>query len=352
MKKKWISLLLILSMLLCGCTEMHPIADTAPALPSVSGEGLTVHFMDVGQADCALLECGGEYMLIDGGNRDDGQLVVSYLEQQGVEELSYVVCTHAHEDHVGGLPAVLAVYPTEAVYAPTRTYSSNIFDDFVYYTDQQGLEITIPGVSETFSLGEAEITVLGPVKSYAETNDTSIVLRVDYGSNSFLFTGDMEIAAENDMLDHWGDDSSIFHADVLKVGHHCSNTSTGYRFLYAVDPEYGIISCGRDNSYGHPHEEPLSRLKDAGVALFRTDELGHIVAFADGEEITFTWGNQSAQPEDVEPAKPPVFIGNKNSKTLHSEDCGSLPNPENRVTFDSYEDAVSQGYKPHSNCLG
>lgn len=352
MKKKLISLFLILSVLLCGCGQMHPIAETAGTLPNISGDGLTVHFIDVGQADCALLECGGEYMIIDGGNKEDGQLVVSYLEQQGVEELSYVVCTHAHEDHVGGLPSVLAVYPTEVVYAPTRTYSSNIFDDFVYYTDQQGLEITIPGVSETFALGEAQITVLGPVQSYAETNDTSIVLRVDYGESSFLFTGDMEVAAENDMLDHWGDNNSIFNVDVLKVGHHGSNTSTGYRFLYEVDPTYGIISCGKDNSYGHPHDEPMSRLKDAGVTLLRTDELGHIIATTDGTEITFTWGNQSAQPEDVEPAQPILFIGNKNSKKLHTGDCANLPKEENRVTFDSYQAGIDEGYTPCGSCLG
>ena len=353
MKKKFLSLFLLLALLLAGCSEPALPPETTAAVP-VSGDGLTVHFIDVGQADCALLECDGEYMIIDGGNKEDGQLVISYLEQQGVEELKTVVCTHAHEDHVGGLPSVLAVYPTGAVYAPTKTYSSNIFDDFVYYTDQQGLEIIIPGVGETFTLGGAEVMVLGPVKSYAETNDTSIVLRVDYGESSFLFTGDMEVAAENDMLDHWETNSGIFHVDVLKVGHHGSDTSTGYRFLYEVDPTYGVISVGEGNSYGHPHDEPMSRLKDAGVTVLRTDELGHIVAFTDGKEISFTWGNQSAQPEDVEPAETtqPTFIGNKNSKKLHGEDCGSLPKEENQVIFHSYQEAIDAGYTPCSSCLG
>ena len=310
-----------------------------------------VHFVDVGQADCILIECGSEFAIIDGGNKDDGQLVVSYLEQQGVQELSAVICTHAHEDHVGGLPSVLSVYPTAAVYAPTRTYSSNIFDDFLYYTDQQRLEVTIPAPGDTLTVGDAVLTVLGPVQSYAETNDTSIVVRLDYGDTSFLFTGDMEVAAENDMLDYWSGNSDIFHVDVLKVGHHGSNTSTGYRFLYEVDPTYGVIPVGKDNSYGHPHAEPLSRLRDAGVTLLRTDELGHILAVSDGKEITFTWGNQTAQPEAVEPAEPQVFIGNKNSKKLHSEDCGSLPGENNRVYFDSYQQAIAEGYEPHGTCL-
>lgn len=359
MKKKLLSLFLILSLLLCGCAEVQtpqtaiPAATTLPTAVS-SDEVLTVHYIDVGQADSILLECGGEYMIIDGGNREDGQLVVSYLEQQGVEELSAVVCTHSHEDHVGGLPSVLAVYPTAAVYAPTRTYSSKIFDDFVYYTDQQGLEITIPAPGDEWMLGEAQVTVLGPTQSYADPNDTSIVLRVDYGETSFLFTGDMETGAENDMMDYWSDNMDIFNVDVLKVGHHGSNTSTGYRFLYQVDPTYGVISVGEGNSYGHPHDEPMSRLKDAGVTLFRTDELGHVIATSDGTAITFTWNNQSAQPEDVEPAETTatVFIGNKNSKKLHSDDCANLPKEENQVIFDSYQDAIDQGYTPCGSCLG
>ena len=196
--KKLFSLLLALMLLLSGCSFANPSTTT---IAPTNADRLTVHFIDVGQADCALLECGGEYILIDGGNVEDSSLVVSYLEKQGVTQLSAVIASHAHEDHVGGLPGVLAVYETLAVYAPTRTYASGCFDDFVYYTDQQGLEITIPSPGNSFSFGSASVTVLGPVKSYAETNDTSIVLMVRFGSTKFLFTGDMEVAAENDILD-------------------------------------------------------------------------------------------------------------------------------------------------------
>ena len=350
MKKKLISLLLLLSLLLSGCAEVE-LPETTAAPAPVSGDGLTVHFIDVGQADCALLECGGEYMIIDGGNKEDGQLVVSYLEQQGVEELDVVVCTHAHEDHVGGLPSVLAVYPTAAVYAPTKTYSSNIFDDFVYYTDQQGLEITIPEPGDAFTLGTAQVTVLGPTQSYPDPNNTSIVLKVEYGESSFLFTGDMETTAENDMLDYW-DSRMDWNVDVLKVGHHGSNTSTGYRFLNEVNPTYGVISVGEGNSYGHPHEEPMSRLNQAGVTLFRTDELGNVIAYTDGTDITFTWNNQSSAPSNAEPAEPVVFIGNKNSLKVHSEDCANLPKEENRTYFDSYQEAMDAGYTPCGSCLG
>ena len=359
--KKLLALFLTLSLLLCGCSiEIVLAPDETAVSTAIRGDNtLAVHFIDVGQADCALIECGGAYVLIDGGNRDDGQKVISYLQSCGVEELEAVICTHAHEDHVGGLPAVLAVYPTKQVFAPTKTYSSNVFDDFLYYVDQQGLEVTIPEPGTRFSLyGDeqhwgAEVVFLGPVKSYAETNDTSLVTRIQFFNHTFLFTGDMEVAAENDMLDHWGD-ALEWNVDVLKVGHHGSSTSSGYRFVYETDPEYAIISCGKDNSYGHPHDEIVDRYKDAGVPMLRTDELGTILAVSDGHEITITWENQHAVPEDVEPAENSsvTYIGNKNSKTLHAPGCDSLPSEKNRIYFDSYKEAIEAGYKPCGGCLG
>ena len=353
--RKLISLFLILSALLCGCAEIPVQELPQPSLdPDSTGSSiLTVHYIDVGQADCALLESDGQYLLIDGGNKEDGQLVISYLEQQGVEELSAVVCTHAHEDHVGGLPSVLAVFPTASVYAPTKTYSSNVFDDFVYYTDQQGLEITIPAPGDEFTLSQAKITVLGPTQSYAETNDTSIVLMVEFGETRFLFTGDVETSAEGDMLDYW-EGRVDWNVDVLKVGHHGSDTSSSYRLVYETDPEYAIISVGAGNSYGHPCEEVVSRYNDAGIPMFRTDELGTILAVSDGQNVTITWENQNAQPADVQSAETTAvsYIGNKNSKKFHTSDCKSLPKEENQVVFESYEEAIEAGYTPCGSCLG
>ena len=349
-KKKiaaWLSsaaaLLAALAGLLLG-GELLPLEEEPVSQPM--GDLLTVHYIDVGQADCALLACGGEFMLIDGGNVDDGQLVVSYLEQQGVEELKAVICTHAHEDHVGGLAAVLAVYPTQAVYSPTTTYASKCFDDFMRYVDHQRLAVTLPVPGDGFDLGGARVTILGPVKDYPDTNNTSIVTRVDYGQTSFLFTGDMEQDAEIDLIESGAE----LKCDVLKVGHHGSNTSSGYRFLYETEPQYGVISVGTGNTYGHPHEEPLSRLNHAGVTLFRTDYLGTVVAVSDGAEITFTWDNQNAAPETAEYAG--SFIGHKNSCVFHAEDCQSLPSERNRVTFPSYREALEAGYTPCRSCLG
>ena len=346
--RKVLPWLLLLCLLLSSCSLLDPIA-TVPRndYPTTQADSLSVHYIDVGQADCALLECAGQYMIIDGGNVDDSDLVVTYLQDQGVEQLHTVVCTHAHEDHVGGLAAVLAVYPTEQILSPTRTYSSACFDDFLYYADQQDIAITIPDPGDSFYLGNAEVTVLGPVKSYADPNNTSIVVKVEFGDTSFLFTGDMEKDAETDMLNYGMDVS----ADVLKVGHHGSSTSTGYRFLYEVDPEYAVISVGTDNTYGHPHRETVAILADAGVPMLRTDELGTILAVTDGSEITFTWEKQSAQPGDIEPADA-TYIGNRNSKKFHLPTCNGLPAENNRVIFDSYSEAIDEGYTPCGNCLG
>ena len=352
MKNKLFSLILALSILLCGCAFVVEPLPTPGLDPDSTGDNmLTVHYIDVGQADCALIETEDKFVLIDGGNKEDGQLVISYLQQQGVEELEAVICTHAHEDHVGGLPSVLAVFPTKAGYAPTRTYSSNIFDDFVYYTDQQGLEITIPSPGDDFIVGQTRFTVVGPTQSYAETNDTSIIILLEHVENRFLFTGDMEVAAENDMLDYWGSRVD-WNVDVLKVGHHGSDTSSGYRFVYETDPEYAIISVGEGNSYGHPHESVISRYSDAGIPMFRTDKLGTILAVSDGYNITITWENQNVSPEDVEQGEAITYIGNRNSQKFHAPDCKNLPGEKNRVEFDSYEDAIAAGYTPCGSCLG
>lgn len=337
---------LLLALLLSGC-----VPETgAPAQP-VSGDGLTVHFIDVGQADCALLQCDGQNMLIDGGNAADSSLVVSYLQNQGVEYLDYVVCTHAHEDHVGGLSGPLNTCTAGQVFAPVTQYDSKAFSSFVKYTEQQGLEITVPQADSSFALGQAQVTVLGPRKAYEDTNNTSIVLRVEYGETSFLFTGDMESTAEKDLLEAGCD----LDATVLKVGHHGSSTSSSYVFLREVMPTYAVISVGTDNSYGHPHEEVMSRLYDAQVTVYRTDEQGTVVAFSDGETVSFTTEKNAApavgrDEAEAQEAEEQSYIGNQNSHVFHRESCTGLPAEHNQVFFDSREEAVAAGYTPCGRC--
>ena len=338
-----LTVILLLGLFLLLYLEEY--APTAPVVPEDSA-GLEVHYLDVGQADSILLRCDGANMLIDGGNVEDSDLVVAYLLDQGITTLDYVVNTHAHEDHVGGLPGVLAVFEAKRIWCPVKVYGSRCFDDFVRYADQQRQELVCPEPGSTWELGSAVVTVLGPVRQDYDTNSTSIVLRVDYGETSFLFTGDAETDAEQDILDAGYDVS----ATVLKVGHHGSDTSSGYRWLRAVDADYAVIPVGTGNTYGHPHDLILSRLRDAEMTVYRTDLQGHIVCYSDGKEVRFETGKQAAVTNPT--VQPQRVIGNKNSKVFHLDTCSGLPKEENKVEFDSCESAEKAGYKPCSRCLG
>ena len=334
-------------------------ADAAPGPAASAGQTLgenaplQVHFIDVGQALSVLVECDGQFMLYDGGNVDDGSLVVSYLQQQGVEELQYVFCSHAHEDHVGGLAAALAYFPAHHVYAPVTEADTKCFRDFVKYTQQQGLSVEVPAVGTVWQLGSATVTQLGPVAQYSDTNDTSLVLRLDYGSTSFLLTGDMEADAERDLVNT----GANLKADVLQVGHHGSSTSTSYIFLNSVLPEMGVISCGVNNKYGHPHEETLSILRDAGVDVYRTDLLGTITIGSDGQNYT-VGTEHTATDAQLNPTDPAAsgtaqqgYIGNVNSKKFHLPSCPNLPAEKNQILFSGYDEAVAAGYTPCGTCI-
>lgn len=271
----------------------EPPVTKPPVIDLPVKGSLSVHFIDVGQADCALLECNGEFAMIDGGNTEDTALVTDYLAAQGVDRLSLVVGTHPHEDHIGGLPGVLSAYPTDTVWTSATPYYNGYINAFLYTAEQYAGELVRPQVGDTFQLGGAVITMLGPVKTgYEDANDLSLVLMVSYGDTRFLFTGDMEQLSETDLLDSGAD----LKADVLKVGHHGSYTSTGYRLLREVAPTYAVISVGSNNEYGHPHEGTLSKLKNADVIIFRTDKMYNIVATSDGKDVSFSWDNIYAKP--------------------------------------------------------
>jgi len=345
-----IVLLLTLCCLLAGCITGGSTTDT-PAAPAPEGSTLQVHFIDVGQADATLLLCGGQAMLIDGGNVDDSSTIVTYLKKYDIDYLDYVVCTHAHEDHVGGLSGALNHAEAGRVFCPVTEYDSAAFENFVKYTEAQGLSPECPEVGSTLTLGDATLQFLAPLRDYEETNDTSIAVRVTYGKTSFLFTGDAEREAEQDMVDSGYDLS----ATVLQVGHHGSDSSSSYVFLREVMPQYAVISVGADNSYGHPTEEALSRLRDAGAAVYRTDLQGDIICTSDGEEVSFTTAR--GEGAETNPTAPPpaaeedsnTYIGNAKSMKYHRESCANLPAEENRVYLTRSE-AQQQGYTPCGNC--
>ena len=222
-------------------------------------------------------------MLIDGGNKADSNLMYSYLQKHNITHLNYVIGTHAHEDHIGGIAGALQYATVDTVYCATKSYSTQAFKNFVSAVNSRGASIKIPTIGMTFKVGNAVCTVLAVNTSNDDLNNTSIVIRMVYGEKSFLFAGDAEDIVEKKLLDS----GVTLKSDVLKVGHHGSNSSTTYTFLREVMPEYAVICVGSDNTYGHPTANTLSRLRDADVTTFRTDKQGDIICVSDGKTLTF-----------------------------------------------------------------
>lgn len=245
---------------------------------------LTVTWLDVGQGDAAVIQCGGQSMLIDGGKPEKSSYIYAWMQQHGLSYLDVIVATHVDADHIGGLSGALNYASVGTAYCPETTGTTETFQSFVKYLAQRGKQITVPTAGETFALGGAQIQILGPLHRAEDSNDNSIVLKVSFGATSFLFTGDAERAEEQDLLNA----GVNLQSTVLKVGHHGSDTSTSYPFLRAVAPQYAVISVGAGNSYSHPTEAVLSRLRDAGVTTFRTDMQGEITAVSDGQTINFS----------------------------------------------------------------
>lgn len=259
-------------------------AQSAGSTGAAQAGTLTVTWLDVGQGDAAVIQCGGQAMLIDGGKPEKSSYIYAWLQQHGLRYLDVIVATHVDADHIGGLSGALNYASVGTAYCPVTTGTTETFQSFVKYLAQRGKQITVPTAGATFTLGEAQVQILGPLRDAEDSNDNSIVLRLSFGATSFLFTGDAERAEEQDLLNA----GVNLQSTVLKVGHHGSDTSTSYPFLRAVAPQYAVISVGAGNSYGHPTEAVLSRLRDAGVTTFRTDMQGEITAVSDGQTVNFS----------------------------------------------------------------
>ncbi|TCT11629.1 beta-lactamase superfamily II metal-dependent hydrolase [Natranaerovirga pectinivora] len=317
---------------------------------------LKIHFIDVGQGDAILIQQENYNMLIDAGDNKYGERVVTYLKSQGISKLDYVLGTHPHADHIGGLDDVINEFEIEKVLLPRVSHNTKTFEDVLIAIDNKNLQITPPNVGDNYILGDAKWTILAPINDkYSNLNDYSIVIRLEYGNKAFLFVGDAEEISEREMIELHGSD---LKADVLKISHHGSSSSTTKEFLTAVNPTYGIIQVGEDNKYGHPHKEVMERLKTFDVYLYRTDLHGTIILTSDGKNIDIKTDNRIYKDKVINkdkllPEEPMIntqYIGNKNSNIFHRDSCSSLPSEQNRIYYDTRDKAIEEGQTPCQRC--
>ena len=255
------------------------------ALPAADG-AMTVHFIDVGQGDSLLAESDGHFLLVDAGENDQGDTVIAYLREAGVTSLDYVIGTHPHSDHIGGLDDVIRAFDVKAVILPPVAHTTKTFEDVLDAVQEKNLTLTQPKPGDSYALGDAAFTILAPQADYGDDlNNWSVGIRLACAEGPLVACGDAEAQAEEDIAPS----SLPLSPDVLKVGHHGSSTSTSNAFLQAVSPAWAVISCGEGNSYGHPHEETLKKLEDAGVSVLRTDLLGDITAQWGEDGIAWTY---------------------------------------------------------------
>lgn len=296
-KKPLISILsVIIVLILCAVSFFNNKSNTEPTEKSVSYDGeLAVHFLDVGQGDSTFIELpDDECMLIDAATSDYGNTITEKIEQYGYSKIDYLVATHPHADHIGGMTQIVEHFDIGEIYMPKVSTDTKTFESLLQAVSDKNMKINTAGAGKViFSDSSLEMKFLSPEAdvSYDGLNNYSAVLKITYGENAFLFTGDAETDAEELVLDTYYNE---LDCDVLKVGHHGSETSSSAEFLNAVTPDYAVISCGVNNSYGHPHKEALSRLEDIGAEIYRTDTQGTVTITCDGKNSfdVLTEGNK------------------------------------------------------------
>ncbi|NLX01353.1 MAG: MBL fold metallo-hydrolase [Syntrophomonadaceae bacterium] len=311
-------------------------------------QDIKVHFIDVGQADSIYIQLpDNNDVLIDGGNAADGSTVVNYLRSQNVDDIELLIATHPHEDHIGGLPAVLNAFVVEQIIDSGKAASTKTYSNYAAAAQAEGCHWE-EDMGQTFTWGNNTLQILTGQESWKNVNDYSVISRLDCGDIEFLFAGDAETPAE---LNLKGDIS----AEIIKGGHHGSNSSTSPGFLSRVNPEVAVISVGAGNTYGHPAAETLDKLQAAGVKVYRTDLNGNIIVTTDGKTYSVTTQKTSASTPIVQPAgtPPPLpitsqgkYVGSTKSNKYHYPDCRYAKQIQwaNEIWFESKEEAEATGY--------
>ena len=373
MKKQNRFVTFILSVLLALTLVLPGSAVTAKA----DGQGnMAVHFIDVGQGLAILVQSGGENLLYDGGNRSHADEVVQYLKNQQVETINYMISSHYDEDHLGGLVKCLDNFEVDHVLGSDYVHTSDLFNTFMNTATAHAIIVEYPSVGDTYEFGTGSFTVMAPDGISQNSNDNSVVIRLVNGNNSFMFMGDAEETSEQDMIST----GMNLDCDVLSLGHHGSASSTSWDLLEATSPSWAVISCGLNNTYGHPAAETMGKLSDMDIPVFRTDDQGTVIALSDGNTISwtqepcndYTSGSEkqstdssadqseqdtndaavtesyAAETDTSDTQGRMVWISATGSKYHSIPDCGNM-NPD-KATQETESQALSQGYEACKKC--
>ena len=328
---------------------------------------LSVTYLDVGQGNAVVIRQGNQTMLIDGGPRESSSFVVSYLKQQGIQKLDYVLISHFDEDHLAVAICALYNFPVGTLITADYETDSSIYDSYKEAVEEKGYEPVHPSLGDTFSLGDGSFRIISPV-SYGneDENQDSVGIILEMGSDRFFIGGDIGLEGEKEILEAGVD----IQADVMLMNHHGSHVSR--EFFQAVNPSWAVISCGEGNSYGHPRQDTVELIQESQVSLFRTDRQGTITAVSQGQGITFdqdpcndyTPGDRTEEKEDtLEETRTALsnstredcdYILNIHTKKIHLPDCSSVKamDEDNMAFYKGDEDSLlSQGYTPCGNCM-
>lgn len=277
----------------------------------------TVTFLNVGQADCTLVQSGDDVALIDTGDIDNDNYVINYLKNANISHIDHLILTHPHADHMGEASDIIKSFEVENIIMPNKISTTNVYEQLLDTIQETNHKITVPNQGDVYNIGDGTITILTDqtIDWGDDLNYSSLIMKVSFNDVSFVITGDADKEVEENVLEKYPD----IKANVLKVGHHGSSTATSYNFLKSISPTYAVISCGKDNKYGHPHKETLDRLSSLGVNYFITYECGNIVFTTDGRSLDVNCKTETVN--NVETVTDATYILNTNTMKIHKPDC-------------------------------